>query len=128
MTKFLNRKIFYGGDIIFREGDSGDCAYLIEHGSVRISKRTRRGDIELGMLGAGAIFGEMALIDDSPRMATATAAAETVVTFVNRTMFERKMENTDPFVSALLHILVRYVRSMGNKVKILSDRPPEDVP
>ena len=122
MVKFLNRKIYYGGDVIFEEGAHGDCAYLIERGMVRISKRTRGGDVELGMLGTGAIFGEMALIDDSPRMASAIAAEETVVTFVNHAMLEKKMEGTDPFICALIHILVRYVRSMGDKVRRLADR------
>lgn len=128
MVKFLNRKIFYAGDVIFLEGSLGECAYLIERGSVRISKRTRAGEVELGVLGAGAIFGEMALIDSSPRMASAIAAAETVVTFVDHAMFEKKMAGTDPFISALLHILVRYVRSMGDKVRRLSDRPLDPPP
>ncbi len=125
MVKFLNRKIYYGGDVIFEEGAQGDCAYLIERGSVRISKKTRSGDVELGMLGSGAIFGEMALIDASPRMASAIAAEETVVTFVNHAMFEKKMEGIDPFIRALIHILVRYVRNMGDKVRRLSDRPQD---
>ena len=124
MGQFLNRKVYYAGDLIFQEGAPGDCAYLIERGGVKISKKTRDGEIELGTLGAGAIFGEMALIDDQPRMASAVATTETVVTFVNHTMFERKMEDADPFVSALLHILVRYVRSMGDKVRRLSDQGP----
>ena len=123
MGKFLNRKIYYGGDVIFEEGAKGDCAYLIERGSVRIAKRTREGDVELGMLGAGSIFGEMALVDASPRMATAIAAEETVVTFVTLAMFEKKMEGTDPFIRALIHILARYVRNMGEQVRRLSDRP-----
>jgi CRP/FNR family transcriptional regulator, cyclic AMP receptor protein len=121
MVKFPNRKVYYGGDLIFKEGDHGDCAYLIERGAVRISKRTRDGDIELGILRGGAIFGEMALIDDSPRMASAVATEETVLTFVNHAMFEKKMEGIDPFIKALIHILVRYVRSMGDKVRRLSD-------
>ncbi len=122
MVQFLNRKTYYAGDQIFQEGALGDCAYLIERGGVRISKKTRDGEIELGILGAGAIFGEMALIDDQPRMASASATTETVVTFVNRVMFEKKMADADPFVSALVHILTRYVRGMGDKVRRLSDR------
>ena len=128
MVKFLNRNVYYGGDLIFQEGAQGDCAYLIERGAVRISKRTRDGDVELGILRSGAIFGEMALIDDSPRMASAVAAEETVVTFVNHAMFEKKMEGVDPFIRALIHILVRYVRSMGEKVRRLSDHNFDPMP
>ena len=80
-TQFLNRKVYYRDDVIFREGEPGDCAYLIERGEIQITKKTPDGDeIELGRLGPGAIFGEMAMIDMQPRMAKATAMIDTTVT------------------------------------------------
>jgi CRP/FNR family cyclic AMP-dependent transcriptional regulator len=113
-TQFLNRKVYYRDDIIFREGDPGDCAYLIERGEILITKKTPDGDeLELGRLGPGAIFGEMAMIDMQPRMAKATAMIDTTLTFVNHQMFEKKMQAADPFLHALLLILVRNVRSVS---------------
>ena len=116
-TQFLNRKVYYRDDVIFREGESGDCAYLIERGEIQITKKTPDGDeIELGRLGPGAIFGEMAMIDMQPRMAKATAMIDTTVTFVNHQLFEKKMQAADPFLHALLLILVRNVRSVSQQL------------
>jgi len=116
-TQFLNRKVFYRDDVIFNEGQPGDCAYLIERGEVLITKKTPEGEeIELGRLGPGAIFGEMAMIDMQPRMAKATAMLDTTVTFVNHQMFEKKMQAADPFLHALLLILVRNVRSVSQQL------------
>ncbi len=115
-TQFLNRKVFYPSDVVFKEGDPGDCAYLIEKGEIRITKGTPEGEIELGRLGPGAIFGEMAMIDKQPRMAKATALNETTVTFVNHVMFENKLAAADPFLRALLNIMVRNVRQLSNQL------------
>ncbi len=115
-SQFLNRKVFYQTDVVFKEGDPGDCAYLIEKGEVLISKKTPEGDIALGRLGPGAIFGEMAMIDKQPRMAKATALTDTTVTFVNHVMFEKKLAAADPFLRALLNIMVRNVRELSDQL------------
>ncbi len=66
--------------IIFREGDAGDCMYLVSEGAVRISKKGRMGNQEtLGYIEAGNFFGEMALIDGHERSAQASAAGDGAV-------------------------------------------------
>src|SRR5688572_2497779 len=60
------------GDVIFKEGDVGDKLYLILEGRVRISREVSgMGEEALAILGPGAAFGEMSLIDDFPRSADA---------------------------------------------------------
>lgn len=60
------------GDIIFKEGEVGDKLYLILDGRVRISREVSgMGEEALAILGPGAAFGEMSLIDDFPRSADA---------------------------------------------------------
>ena len=58
---------------IFSEGDPGDSFYLVEKGAVRISRMTPLGEEALTILREGTFFGEMALLDDSPRSADALA-------------------------------------------------------
>ena len=65
------KKNFPGGSIIFREGEKGDSLFLIVYGSIRILKTSERGEEEIVRLASGSVFGELALIDDSPRSATA---------------------------------------------------------
>ena len=64
----LDRKVFAEGEKIFREGDSGSRAYIIQRGCVEIIKDIDGEDIVVGSVGPGGIFGEMALIDNQPRM------------------------------------------------------------
>ncbi len=116
MNSFVERKVFYAGDVIFREGSSGDCAYLTERGEIRVTKGQPGSEVQLGTLRAGALLGEMAMIDSQPRMATATAVVETTVTLVTRSMFERKMELADPFLRALLRVLVRTLREVSSRL------------
>ena len=91
----------------------GDRAYVIQQGLVEIVKSTDDGDIVLGTVGKGAIFGEMALIDDGPRMATARAAKACTLIVITRPAFEVKMARTDPFIRGLLKIVVENVRSVS---------------
>lgn len=78
-------------DIIFNEGETGDCLYLVCEGNVRISKIGRNGQQEtLGFIQPGNFFGEMALIDGQPRSAQATANGErTVLGRVDHVTFDR---------------------------------------
>ena len=78
-------------DVIFQEGETGDCLCLVCEGGVRISKLGRAGQQEtLGFIQPGNFFGEMALIDGQSRSAQAAATADsTVLGRVDHATFER---------------------------------------
>ena len=107
-TRVLERKVFYAGQKIFSEGDRGDRAYLIQSGSVDIVKN----EMPLATLNAGELFGEMALIDDKPRMATALAQTDVTVVIISRDSFNEKLSKADPFIRGLLNIFVRNIRNL----------------
>ena len=65
------RRVFAAGTLLFAEGDAGDAAYIVESGRVSVFKTVKGRRVTLGEIGPGGIFGEMALIDDQPRMASA---------------------------------------------------------
>lgn len=106
----LRRKVIYAGEILFSEGDVGNAAFIIESGDVEIFRTEHGKEIQLGVVGEGSIIGEMALIDDEPRMATARAQNQVVVVTVWREAFESKVAKVDPFIRKLLLIMVRYTR------------------
>lgn len=106
------RQEFKEGQHIFREGETGDSAFIVFSGNVAIYKPAEEGEQLLAKLAKGAMFGEMALIDDDVRMASAKAvdgAAELLV--VSREMFQKKMDNLDPFTRGLIKILADNVRN-----------------
>ena len=59
------------GEVLFREGEDPGTAFLIESGEIEVRTRQRGRDVILSVLGPGELVGEMAVIDDSPRTATA---------------------------------------------------------
>lgn len=100
------------GEALFQEGDQGDRAYVVQEGNVDIVKNGVDGEVILGTVEKGGIFGEMALIDDQPRMASAIAADTSTVIVNSRDGFQRKLQKCDPFVRGLLGIFVKNIRSM----------------
>jgi len=108
----LQRQTLQAGDRIFKEGDEGNMAYVVQSGEVEIFKIVDGKEVVLGRVGQGAIFGEMALIDSKPRMAGARATKGSTIIVVTRDMFEQKLSKTDPFIRGLLNILVNNIRTM----------------
>jgi CRP-like cAMP-binding protein len=74
VNKIIIRRTFLKGMVIIEEGKEGDSLFIIKSGSVKVTKRNKEGVDELVVeLGPGDQFGEMALIDRSPRSATVIA-------------------------------------------------------
>ncbi|TLY47385.1 MAG: EAL domain-containing protein, partial [Gammaproteobacteria bacterium] len=97
------------GEVLFREGDAPTTAFLIESGCLRVTALREGEAVVLGDLGAGALLGEMAVLDDAPRTATATALSHCVLTPVDRKQFAERLESADPVVRALVFSqLARY--------------------
>ena len=68
------RLSFDPGAVLFREGDRGDCAYLILKGKVDVAVNSPKGEVVVAHIGANNIVGEMALLCEMPRTATIIAA------------------------------------------------------
>lgn len=107
----LERRTFAPGREVFGQGEQGDCAYLLESGSVTIFQHLNGQRIELGTIKKGEIFGEMAAIDGGLRMATAVAVEQTVVTRVPKELFDRKLGEADRFVRGILSFFIRNIRN-----------------
>ena len=106
------------GEVLFKDGDPGDEMYLIKSGKIRISKPA--GDVEktLAVLKEGDFFGEMSVIDGSPRSATATAIEPTeLVIFVREVFMNQVREN--PLIEYVLHTLIRRLRETDEQIKYL---------
>jgi CRP-like cAMP-binding protein/thioredoxin reductase/Fe-S-cluster-containing hydrogenase component 2 len=82
-------KSFAGGEAIFREGDAPDGLYLIRRGSVMVSRVIAGREVVLSYLSAGNYVGEMALLSQSPRMATVKAAVATEALILSGAAFQR---------------------------------------
>jgi EAL domain-containing protein (putative c-di-GMP-specific phosphodiesterase class I) len=90
------------GSTIFAENDPPTTAFLIERGEVEVSTMQRGERTILGRLGPGMLLGEMAVIDNSPRTATATAISDCTLTPIDRRQFAERLAAADTVVRALL--------------------------
>ena len=107
----IERKKYDRDQVIFREHENGDVAYIIANGQVQITKESDNGPKVLGVLEKGAMFGEMALIDNKPRMASAKAINGPVeLLIVSKANFQKKMEQLDPFTRGLIKFMAEIVR------------------
>ncbi|HJU39383.1 MAG TPA: EAL domain-containing protein [Tahibacter sp.] len=90
------------GSVLFRQGEAPTSAFLLEDGQIEVTTEHAGTSRRLGVLVAGDLLGEMAVIDDSPRTATATALTDCVLTPIDRTQFAERLDDADPVVRALL--------------------------
>ena len=103
---------FKKGEDIIEEGTLGDCAYIIEQGSVEVSKLTPHGEKQvLGVLKKSEIFGEMGLIDGLPRCATVTALENCVMSVCSRETFNSLADHNPESLLPIFKVLVRRLRS-----------------
>jgi CRP-like cAMP-binding protein len=98
------------GQTIFHEGDAGDAMYVILEGEVEISM----GGELIETLVAGEPFGEMALIDQTPRLVTAIAKAPTVLASVPLKRFLYMVEETPYFSVQIMKVMAERLRTLNS--------------
>lgn len=84
LSQKLGQMSLSPGTVIVTEGERGDACYLVRSGSVEVIQRHGSGERTIATLGAGSLFGEAALLTDSPRNATVRAVATTDLLVLNR--------------------------------------------
>jgi CRP-like cAMP-binding protein len=109
LTLFRNAdaEAFPAGTVIFAEGDPADDMYVVKSGDIDISVRGQF----LRTVGADEVFGEMALVDSSPRSATATARSDAELVRVDRRRFEFMVQQTPGFATAVLATMAERLRT-----------------
>jgi CheY-like chemotaxis protein len=107
------RKRFKAGQVIFEEGARGEEAYVVESGRVAIYKTAEGRKMVLGELSHGGVFGEMALIDDEPRMASAEAVEDTSCLVLPKAALKLQVAKAPDLVILVLETLLDYIRTMG---------------
>jgi CRP-like cAMP-binding protein len=95
--------------LLFAESEHGNDLYIIQKGSVKISKIVNNHEMVLAVLKSGDIFGEMALLEDKPRSATAEVMEDCVALVVNRDNFEELITRQPDLVSRLTTLMAERI-------------------
>lgn len=115
-TIILERRFIPEGTLVMRQGDQGNCAYLIQSGKVVVYSEKNDKKIQLAELGVGEIFGEMALVFDEPRSASVKATEDTNLIILTRESFKHKLSRTDPTIKAIVGMLIKRVNIANDKI------------
>jgi CRP/FNR family cyclic AMP-dependent transcriptional regulator len=112
------RQKYRKSEVIFEEGSIGSEMYLIHSGRVLLSVRQNETQqVPLVVLNPGDFFGEMALVDDSPRSATASAVDDdTQLIIIDRARFLFMVRQQPEFALSLMHTLCRRLRDMDKRL------------
>ena len=109
---------FRKSEVIFKEGSAGAEMYLIHSGRVLLSLgRGKDEEAELAVLSPGEFFGEMALVDDSPRSATAAALEEnTQLIALDKSRFLYMVQQQPQFALSVMHTLCQRLRVVDRRL------------
>jgi len=116
IKKAPERKIIDENQVLFKEGDSGSEAYLILSGEVEIYRMIGNQEEVIATVGRGDIIGEMSLIDNQPRMASARVLAGGEVSIIDQENFSLRLDNlevNDRVLRRLIDVLVNRMRGEG---------------
>jgi hypothetical protein len=94
-------------DVVFEQGQAGDAFYMVVRGGIRIM----RGSTELALLGPREGFGEMAILDQETRSATATAAEATTLLRIDRDSFDHLIEQNPSVARGIYRMLTQRLRN-----------------
>ncbi|MDC0966430.1 cyclic nucleotide-binding domain-containing protein [Alphaproteobacteria bacterium] len=116
------------GDYIFREGEFGQHAYIINSGTVELVKFTGDQQSVLTELEKGALFGEMAIIDSSARSASARAKTECVLKVVSEEQLKKHLSSSPTASLDMMRRLASYVRNANERLNrdAFADVPETD--
>lgn len=110
----LIEKKYTAGDIIFHEGESGKAVYVVLDGSVKIIKTSHSESKTLAVLGPGSHFGELSLIGQCSRFATAVAEKDSLLLIMYKSYFDDLIRGNSAISSRILlnlaEILSKYIQ------------------
>jgi len=110
-------KVSYNDDeVIFQEGDEGDAMYVINEGTVEISRNSSNDRVLLAELEAGDFFGEMAIVAESKRTATAVAHGRCVLTMFKAGELEQMIDTRPDVAARMIKTLMQRIKSTTDKL------------
>lgn len=127
--RYAARQSFDDGDVIMRQGETGDRAFLIEQGQVEIVVTNPQGEeTVIGQRGPGSIIGEMAMIDHAPRTATVRSKGGSLVQAISQEDFESRLKKADPIVETITKVVMTRYRDLLRRSQGLTAGDYDDDP
>jgi CRP-like cAMP-binding protein/flavin-dependent dehydrogenase len=117
-TGVLGRE-YDDGDILCRQGEHGDRMFVIQSGHADVVCEEGGQEVQVGQLGPGDLFGQMAIVDKRPRSATVRARGKTRIMTLDKRAFLRRVHEDPSLAYKLLDDMSRTVRSLNDELTLL---------
>jgi uncharacterized protein (TIGR02266 family) len=122
MFYVVSEETYQDGEIIIEEGSSGDWVYVVQSGTVEITKTIGGKKFVVTVLGPGEVFGELGFLGGVARIATARAVGETCVGIVDRSFLDGEFNKLSSDFRAILVDVVKRFKEMANRAVEFSSR------
>ena len=116
---------FRAGEVLFNEGERGEEMYVIQSGVVQILKRVGNDQRALATLGRGEFLGEMAILNDKPRTATAVVLEDATCLVIDSATLEQMIARNAEIALRLVKKLARRLDSADEMIQILLNPDPK---
>ena len=121
LTDHSTTRTYPTNTVLITEGDTTDSLYVIIEGEVKVYVSDAQGkEAILNLMGPGEYFGELALLDDSPRSASVVTMAPTKVMIISKADFKRCLASNPDLAYNMIRSLTQQVRSLTDSVKNLA--------
>ncbi len=115
-------RVVPSGTLLFHENDPGEEMFIIQVGKVKISKKVRNVEKTLVVLGKGEFFGEMAILNDKPRSATAEVVEDSEILVIDRKTFETMIRGNAEIALRIIKKLSARLQEADNQIENLMIR------
>ena len=118
LLAFTSERVAYeGGEILFRQGDMGDAAYIVMEGEVEVLVEAPGGPVTVATLGRDAVVGEIAILCDVPRTATVRARQRVVCLRIAKDLFLRLINEFPQMAVAIMCDLALRLEASNQKLR-----------
>jgi len=117
-------KLYRDGEVIYRQGEMGDCMYVVQSGNVELLQRKGGSEYCLAVLGPGEFFGLSALFERDVRSATVRALGdETSVLRLEKKAFMQRAHEDASFMLTMMEKLIQRIRELEAALVRVGDTP-----
>jgi CRP-like cAMP-binding protein len=112
-------KIYQDGEIIIRQGEEGNCMYIVQEGQVEVIREQDGKAVRLALIGQGDVIGEMAIFEGEVRSATVRAVGQARLLTVDKKNFLRRVHEDPSLAYRLVKTMSRRIREMNEEIASL---------
>jgi CRP/FNR family cyclic AMP-dependent transcriptional regulator len=109
-------KTYNPGETIVAEGDQGNCMFVIQEGEADVFRNESGVETLVDTMGAGDIFGEMAILERTVRSSTVRARTQVRALTIDRRTFMRRIQEDPSLAMSVLDVMCRRVRRLDTQV------------